>query len=156
MGRISRRCLHVYDCAPSVCAKDCFGIVKVVVLIFEIIAGPRIRIASSRKVGGYRTVFNSNACYDGIGCKVELFRLECGGFRGRDIRLPEAPAVVIDEAAVLTKALFYFVGLKPRIFVSIVKCRVRRLIDVCLVQRRRAIPHVAQTVEVADGDGGFD
>ena len=28
--------------------------------------------------------------------------------------------------------------------------------DVCRVQRRRAIPHVAQTVEVADGDGGFD
>ena len=71
----------MHDCAPSVCAKDCFGIVKVVVLIFEIIAGPRIRIASSRKVGGYRTVFNSNARYDGIGCKVELFRLECGGFR---------------------------------------------------------------------------
>ena len=34
-------------------------------LIFEIIAGPRIRIASSRKVGGYRTVFNANARYDG-------------------------------------------------------------------------------------------
>ena len=125
-------------------------------LIFEIIAGPGICIASSRKVGGYCTVFNANARYDGIGCKVEFFRLECGGFRGRDIRLPEAPAVVIDEATVLTKALFYFVGLKPRIFVPIVKRRVCRLIDVCRVQRRRAIPHVAQTVEVADGDGGFD
>ena len=123
----------MHDCAPSVCTKDCFGIVKVVVLIFEIIAGPRIRIASSRKVGGYRTVFNSNARYDGIGCKVELFRLECGGFRGRDIRLPEVPTVVIDEATVLTQALFYFVGLKPRIFVPIVKCRVCRLIDVCRV-----------------------
>ena len=77
-------------------------------LIFEIIAGPRIRIASSRKVGSYRTVFNSNARYDGIGCKVELFRLECGGFRGRDIRLPEAPAVVIDEATVLTKACLLY------------------------------------------------
>ena len=39
----------MHDCAPSICAKDCFGIVKVVVLIFEIITGPRIRIASSRK-----------------------------------------------------------------------------------------------------------
>ena len=156
MGCVSRRCLHVHDCAPSICAKDCFGIVKVVVLIFEIIAGPRIRIASSRKVGGYRTVFNANARHDGIGCKVEFFRLECGGFRGRDIRLPEVPAVVIDEAAIFTQTLFYFVGLKPRIFVPIVKRRVCRLIDVCRVQRRRAIPHVAQTVEVADGDGGFD
>lgn len=125
-------------------------------LIFEIIMGPGICIASSRKVGGYRTVFNANARYDGIGCKVEFFRLECGGFCGRDIRLPEVPAVVIDEAAVLTKALLYLVGLKLRIFVPIVKCRVCRLIDVCRVQRRRAIPHVAQTVEVADGDGSFD
>jgi hypothetical protein len=70
LGRISRRCLHVHDCAPSVCAKDCFGIVKVVVLIFEIITGPRICIASSRKVGVHRTVFNANACYDGIGGKA--------------------------------------------------------------------------------------
>ena len=109
MGCVSRCCLHVHDCAPSICAKDCFGIVKVVVLIFEIITGPRIRIASSRKVGGYRTVFNANARHDGIGCKVEFFRLECGGFRGRDIRLPEVPAVVIDEAAIFTQTLFYFV-----------------------------------------------
>ena len=97
-------------------------------LIFEIIAGPRIRIASSRKAGGYRTVFNANARYDGIGRKVEFFRLECGGFRGRDIRLPEVPAVVIDEAAILTQTFLYFVGLKPRIFVPIVKCRVCRLL----------------------------
>ena len=78
MWRISRRCLHVHDCTPSVCTKDCFGIVKVVVLIFEIIAGPRIRIASSRKVGGHRTVFNANARYDGIDGKIELMCLKCG------------------------------------------------------------------------------
>ena len=68
----------MHDCTPSVCTKDCFGIVMVVVLIFEIIAGPRIRIASSRKVGVYRTVLKANARYNGIDGKVELMCLKCG------------------------------------------------------------------------------
>lgn len=65
-------------CTPGVRAKGCFGIVKVVVLIFEIIVSPRIHITSSRKAGGYRTILKANARYDSINGKVELICLKCG------------------------------------------------------------------------------
>ena len=88
LGRIGRRCLHIHDCTPGVRAKDCLGIVKIVVLVFEIIAGPRARIASSRKVGSYRTVFKANARDDGTVRKVKLFRFKCDGLCRRNIGFP--------------------------------------------------------------------
>ena len=88
LGRIGRRCLHMHDCTPGIRAKDCLDIVKIVVLVFEVVAGPRVRIASGRKVGGYRTVFKANARDDGAVRKIKIFRFEHDGLCRRNIGFP--------------------------------------------------------------------
>ena len=78
----------MYDCNPGIRAKDCLGIVEIVVFVFEIVAGPRVRIASGRKVGRYRTVFKSNARDAGAVRKIKLFRFERDGLCRRDVGFP--------------------------------------------------------------------
>ena len=78
----------MHDCASGIRAKGRLDIVKIVVLVFKVIPGPRARLASGCKVGGYRTVFKTDARDDGVVCKINLFRIERDGLVRRDICFP--------------------------------------------------------------------
>ena len=88
LGRIGRRRLHMHDCASDIRVKGRLGIVKIVVLVFQVIPGPRARLASGCKVGGYRTVFKTDARDDDVVSKINLFRIERDGPVRRDICFP--------------------------------------------------------------------
>ena len=136
----------------SVCAKTILASPGVVVLIFasswvqEFTASSRKHRIQQMPVGRW------------LGCKVEFFCLERGGFCGRDIRLPEVPAVVIDEAAVSSPLPpLPSSDLSRKDFKAHRQVSVIRPTDVCRVQTHAAaIPRRIVTVEVADGDGSFD
>lgn len=76
LGRIRRCGLHMDDGTVNVRVKDGAHIIKVVMFVFEVLAGPGSCSASCREVGRYGPVLKTNARDDGVVQKRELFCLE--------------------------------------------------------------------------------
>ena len=90
------------DGTVNIRVKDGAHIIKVVMLVFEVLAGPRFCSASCREVGRYGPVLKTNARDGGIVQKSELFCLEGDRLRCWDIGFPKMPIAVIDHAQIVT------------------------------------------------------